>query len=677
MLYPGPTRWRTHWFAGFSSAVLLAGCTDAASPTVSRASGSVPTKNVRSGEPRSEFEHRPRFDFNVKADGSLKPGHPIHLTLEALANFATADAEVTLILPEVAAAEDGGWEVIVTDVNEDFRPHLRVRRSFDRGDMLRERTTLSIPEPGYYHVIASAVQHRDASTSEPFVAASYSRRDFWLWVDENGGRLTETFDTTLLSPGDRKQSGPRGSERKPSRIRGRGANITCSVYPSDPVLLSTKDPVILTSGCPEPVEGPTPTSATATFQITYADGSYRPVPGATYSWRVTSTVTGATLATSSGYTAADGTVGIIDCRGPTNERRISLTIFAVNDKAEVRYNGSTAVGTPWVSSCGGHNEYRIEPKMAHLFLNVVKIHDGHRGFFSFYSEKIYAGLYDDGRTYYDHLSGVGELHMANQANMIFREDGVMFVTHEYGHSFQNRKLWRHPASNGLMRYTADCATRHPPESGSTFGCAFGEGFADWYAVVVRKNDLPTWYRQVEDNWYYHNCTPGTTSRGTSVCTVDGSIVQGAVAALLWDISDDDLEAHDRVNRTPGEVAEGIRACEVRQSGNLIAYNGMDHFILCMENRSPYQVRIRAATTGRDTVLTFFNTRARDKWATSPTGTQVLANSDHFRRLWLYTLYSRRPEVGLSPTLSANFYVEPEPEPSPAPPGECTHCEQIQ
>ncbi len=90
----------------------------------------------------------------------------------------------------------------------------------------------------------------------------------------------------------------------------------------------------------------------------------------------------------------------------------------------------------------------------------------------------------------------------------------------------------------------------------------------------------------------------------------------------------------------------------------------------MEARSPYQVRIRAANTGRDTVMTFFNSRPRDKWATAPTGTQILRNSDDFRRLWLHTLYGKRPEVGLSPTLSMNFYiVAPEPDPEP----ECPVC----
>lgn len=71
----------------------------------------------------------------------------------------------------------------------------------------------------------------------------------------------------------------------------------------------------------------------------------------------------------------------------------------------------------------------------------------------------------------------------------------------------------------------------------------------------------------------------------------------------------------------------------------------------------------------DQPTTPFNTRAANRLATATSGTRVLANSDDFRRLWLVNLYSKRPEVGTSPSLA--FSTEPEepaPGPSPTEPG---------
>lgn len=650
-----------------AGAALLAACSDQQATSVASTNGS----RVHAAwvdAPQGEFESRPRFELQVEAAGSLKPGRPIHLSLTANANFGTADGEVRLTLPEVSAAEDGGWDQVVTPVNQESRPHIRVRKRFGEGEVLREQRTLMIPEPGYYHVIATGYQHRSQSVLEPVGAGDVSRRDYWLLIDERGGRLTAEFDTTLLAPGIRKQSGPRTSEKRPARVRSRDANITCALMPASD---SASDTVVLTSGCPEgePIYIGSPPSATATFKITYADAGagsvYRPVAAAYFTWRVTAAATGTTVGSGSGFTGADGMIGTIDCGGATSERHISVQVHTSNDRVNVKHNGTDVAGAPWAGPCGGHSEHRITPRMAHLFLNLLKTHEGHRLSFPFYSERIYAALYDDGRTYYDHQSSNGELHMANLNNMVFGEDGVMFATHEYGHSFQNRKLFQSPDVDGLMRYTAGCQTRHPPESGSSFGCAIGEGFADWYSVVVRQSDLPTWYTQVETNWYYRNCVNGTTSRGTTVCTADGSIVQGAVAALLWDISDAAYaEPHDRVDRTPAVVIDGIRACAVLVNGSYISYTGVDHLIWCLENRSPYRVSVRAANTARDTTLTFFNTRAQNLWPTRTRGTLSLQNSDDFRRLWLTNLYSKRPEIGTSPSLAPDLVPSPDSVPDP-------------
>lgn len=676
-----PTSVGLHWFVPV--AALMVGCTDQPSTPVAALEADVPPAYYAAATaPRPEFESRARFDLEVEATGPFKPGHPIHLTLKAKANFATEDGEVRLTLPEVAAAEDGGWsEVVVMPTDGESRPHVRVRKQFAPGDAVREKAVLTVPEPGYYYMIATGYSH-PTSDLAPIVAGDVSRRDYWLWIDERGGRVTETFDTTLFSPGERKQPGPRGSERKAPRTRRGDANITCSIIPTSISGETDTTTVFLLSGCPPPPDTslwvgnppPPPPSATATFKIVYthtaAGAGDRPVPSAYYRYSITSAANNVLVRSGTGVAGADGGTGSIDCGGATNERRIYLEVYTLDSRANVKYNGSELAKT-YSALCGGHTDVRIDPEMAHLFLNAVQTYEGHKMHLPLYPERIYAALYDDGKTYYDHNSSNGEAHVAKRAQMVYGEHGVMVIAHEWGHRFQDRKLYQSPATNGLMRFTSGCLELHPPESGSSFGCAMGEAFADWYAVVVRRGDLPTWYNQMETNNYYRNCVNGWDPiRGQITCTTDGSIVQGAVAAMLWDISDvGSGESHDRIDRNPGVVVDALRYCYVTVNGSSVSYDGVDHLIWCLENRSPYAVKVRNPQTGRDTTVQLFNTRAANRLATATSGTKVLANSDDFRRLWLVNLYSKRPEVGTSPSLA--FSIEPEepaPGPSPAQPG---------
>ncbi len=647
------------------TAAILVGCTDDPAAPIASTNGAPGYQAAANLAPQSEFDPRPSFELDVEAVGSFKPGHPVHLTFTATANRPVADGELRVTLPEVASAEESGWDVVVIPVGEDIRPHVRIRRSFAVGDQARERTTLNIPEPGYYHVVATGYRHR--SDAAPDMLTDVSKRDYWLWIAEQGGKLTATFDTTLFSPGDRQQRGPRGSQRRPGRVRSGGANITCTILPGD-------GEVILQSGCPgNPGVGiiPPAPSATQTFRVLYnkpLEGvSHKPVPGARYLWSVTSS-TGAPISNGSGFVASDGSVPLIDCQGATSERRVTIAVHTLNEKAIVHYRESPHAGS-LTKLCGGHDDLQVDPEMAHIFLNAVKTFDGHRQHFPFPStDRLELGLYDDGKTYYDHnyRSGRGELHIAKTSRMVYGEYGVMVAAHEYGHYYQDKFLFTPGDVNGLMRMNPNCPTRHPPETGTDLTCAFGEAFADWYAMIVRPGDLPDWVSKTESNWYYRNCYNHTDAvRGVVRCTVDGSIVQGAVTALLWDLTDSHMgEDHDRIQRPVTNITDAMKSCRVRVGSTWIPYTGIDHLIYCLEDRLPYSVTVRSPGTGRDTTLVLFNTRPANQYPNGHNGTRILANSRDFRRLWLVNLYSKNPEIGQAPALPSI-----EPAPAPIPPGD--------
>jgi hypothetical protein len=304
---------------------------------------------------------------------------------------------------------------------------------------------------------------------------------------------------------------------------------------------------------------------------------------------VVASSTGATVASGSGSVAADGGVGMIDCKGPTDDRRISFTVYALNDKAQVKWGSLGDLVYSQVMACGGHTDVMVQPEMAHSFLNTVKIYDGHQVAFStFIIGRIIVGLYDDNRTYYDHRHPDRELHIARDPTMIYGEHGVMVVTHEYGHAFQDTKLFTSPETDGLMRFQINCLPVHPPETDQNMGCALGEAFANWYSVVVRPGELPNWQRDLENNYFYRNCQNGIFRGGYQVvCNNDGSRIEGAIAAMLLDLSDSNNEyPHDEIHRAPWVLADRMKTCKVRVGGNWIAYTGIDHLIYCMEGREP-------------------------------------------------------------------------------------------
>lgn len=212
-------------------------------------------------------------------------------------------------------------------------------------------------------------------------------------------------------------------------------------------------------------------------------------------------------------------------------------------------------------------------------------------------------------------------------------------------------------------YQLTCPNPHPVGERTNMACALGEAFADWYAVVVRESDLPGWRRDLEENrMHLFHCG--------SRCTDDGSIVQGAVHAFLWDITDPGTgESHDAVQKSPLAVIDAIKTCEVKHGGSdWYAYNGIDHLIRCMERRPPYQVKLAKTHGSGDTVQTFFNTREQKYWTVDHRGYTVDNLSDAFRKLWLVNLYSRRINVGTGPILR-NVEEEPAPElPQPTPCG---------
>lgn len=389
----------------------------------------------------------------------------------------------------------------------------------------------------------------------------------------------------------------------------------------------------------------------------------RPLADAWVAWKVFSTVTNTQIAAGGGYTSASGASPVIDCQGATSERRLQVTVHTENRRAEVRSyitsNPDRTLAGQFVGACGGNVAVTADNQQAHLFTNLNRSWDGHQRVFGTPPTLMRAGLYPVDGYGSRYNWGADHVRIESKWDNIWGEQAVFTVTHEWGHLWQDQYLYKPPADNGLKRlYNPACPNPHPAGEYTSFGCAYGEAFADWYAVVVRENDVPAWKRDLEENrLFLFHCG--------QKCTSDGSIVQGAIHAFLWDISDPAMvEGHDRVQKPPLAVVDAVKGCEVTVNRiDWKPYTGIDHLIWCMEQRFPYQVRLQKSS-GQDTLQTFFNTRPQSQWANAARGFSVDNFSDDVRRLWLVNLYSKRVNVGTAPVFRSILAEEQEPVATP-------------
>jgi hypothetical protein len=218
--------------------------------------------------------------------------------------------------------------------------------------------------------------------------------------------------------------------------------------------------------------------------------------------------------------------------------------------------------------------------------------------------------------------------------------GDFTVAHEYGHALHEKGL----GGNGG---SGQCPDEHRISGAYNMQCAYYEGFADYHANVV---NFPYFGFNLESNSYYRGCIEyDERDRCTEYAsTIDGAIVEGAVASFLYDLTDPANESKDDLDYSGQYVAEIIKTCDVYNYYSWTRANGVDHLIACFENRIPnydfsFSTRSLEPTNYREQ-------------ATEPTGW------DYFpiRKNWNKNLYDRNvvdPPSALLSNESATYTGE--------------------
>lgn len=651
-------------YAALAALALLAGCDDT-STHVAPAAPAVEAPSLSMGDGGTGgLMPEPRFSLEIEAAGSFRPGNPVHLTLIATANYATREADLRLILPEVAGAERTGWEFVDVPLGEEPVPHLQERRGLAAGERVRLRTNVTIETPGYYSVLAHAQQLSDDNgTDRGATVTESSVRELWIWVAERDGRVTATFDPALFDAASHVEPGILSPRDKPSKYRSRegGMHITCTIL---------GDGTYAGGGCPSN-EGlpytPPPADGTGTKHVTVIYTAYTggavPLMDARIDYRVYDIATGQRIPASGTNlrTNSSGYPGVIHCGGPSANTAVEVDVYTENDRVRV-YEGSAPAFRSQRMPCDhSTSTLQVDKFISTVFFNLVKTHEQHSSVFGMpLPFRIPARIYTDTRSAsYDWT--VPELRFnRNRVDQVQGTFGAFAAAHETGHMWMDRYL------GGLMRMYQGCPVPHYMGAPSTLKCAWAEGFADWYGVIVRGLDTGQMLTEIQNNTAFTNCVPGYPAANSCPQggTTDGAIVEGAVAALLLDLTDYDAfnEPHDRIKSTPLIVTDIVKSCRVEVDGYGRAYEGIDHILFCMDNqRPPYNVFVNGSTQR------FFPTRSNLP-TRADIGT-VGVNLDDLRRAWLANLYFRR--VGYSPTFSASpMPEEPDPIEPPPPSGGC-------
>lgn len=539
-----------------------------------------PTFSAVSG---GEFNAIYPVRLSLSARGDLSPGATviIEAKIEGLANAGAMSAK--LIMPEEFIERRGQVDEIPADVL--VEPVRAWDGMITRGTATVTPIAIVLPQkPGYYRVVLAAETGRVPNEVRPTQTSFYE--ELWLWVDFVNGQTSRRFDENLFSndlipvPGMHRFKAD--YERGPD---GAGS------YSS----LRFPEGGICTDGY---------------VRYYHADtGLYDPVPrvwvtGAfteKNSFRDTVSI----YTDESGYYryCSDRESGLLDAKVYLNNT------YAYDD-------GVPPIG--YIYGTGRKDVSASYLKNTEAFVNVtVPAHSG-LGIFGERPSRIEIRV----DTIYNGTAYYGGSYIFLYADDIAGTYGLFVGPHEYGHHFMAERIYQGALTTGG---DSNCSQHYWLEE-SDLLCAYSEGFPDYYSAVVQPSGMYAAEAESGAAW-----TPGE----------DGSLVEGAVAAFLFDLTDPANEVNDPVYYPYSYLISAMRTCRVyanTASGNWmwVIPDGVDFLTYCLENQ------IDSAVTASSTYFTYRSTSLDgDPTAYSEEATEPASwSASAIRSLWTGLLYGQ-------------------------------------
>ena len=556
----------------------------------------------------TEFPVINRFDLDIEIDQSISSEQSGYVKVTAKSKFASEKTELVIIMPEIDAMEKamqtyGNTNMVEIPVDQKLPSEREEISSLGTGQYLSKTMELAIQEPGYYSIYATirlkSTENPETYLKEGKYIRNSTSKNLWLWVDEEGSKVTDEFKKDLFPKEYLVQPGPLTPRTEQSRLQYVYENtgptqgqLTMSQDPNNIVITATY--MDITTSTIKPLA-----NAYGTYEI-YDEYSQQAVAGGNLT------------------TNSQGEVGI----GCSSSQYYTYTVEFFSENADVViYNdiASKVVGVTQgaYDNCGLSYGISTSQDRSHVYGVTRNIVTDAESFFSENRSKIGFSLDpNDGSFYSPSSDAITILHDPNGGDShIGGSFGDFVVAHEYGHAFHEKAL-------GGIENPGSCPRPHYVTGAYNLQCAFFEGFANYFAETF--------------GFDYFNFESINRSLGCidyneqGFCLEwqqipDGSVVEGAVASFLYDVTDPANESFDNLELPGSYVADIINTCKVSSSVWDRA-DGIDHLIACFENNIPNYSNYFPTRSSTPTMY--------QESVGEPSGW----DDDEIRRLWLRNLY---------------------------------------
>lgn len=566
-----PMRLTRSTFLGVAtSALLISGCWD--EPTVTASSLPVEselTSSRGSTTGRTHVRVLNRFELELTASGTLRPGEPIEISVGARALLPTSSAELRIHVPEMELADLSGWgDAFRYDSSGPVPPVLStVRSQLARDQRMADRTQVTPLVAGYYRVVATLTPTEPAA--RVFAGLNVQNQavaEIWLLVTETGGKVTQDYDEAVFPSGVANQPGPFRRSRALDRRKPTSGEIDARVSHAS----SRQGASAMMGG------------DFITFHARYYNVDISAYDNAE---SVKFVVDGCTIPeqqficesedweeVDSGYADGSG-LFYFPCTG--DEYEVYVSTYAGIAAYHV-WGGTNSVWGEVEEDCGETVDIVVPSINARVYANLALTRSGASAFFgasrSFINVHVYSS-FPDSTGYYRGDDRI----VIGGTDQVWGDFGAWVTAHEYGHAYHNDALWGNETPGGCGLHFIDTE--------SDLGCAYSEGFADYFGVVTR-SDVDFYSTSMEENHFFPGCISraSTFPHGCSGQSLEGSVIEGAFAAVLFDLTDAGVEPHDSVAAPGSYVRDVIRTCEVKYaSSNWRRANGTDEIVFCLEN----------------------------------------------------------------------------------------------